>query len=402
MCLSPRVLPNPNRNILSRSTDFAPFYDTESEHLLIPCGRCSVCLQLKQQYLVQRVQMESLDNIILYGMLSYNPETLPVMDVNGFKIKYADIRHFQDMIRLIRKNDNLPDFRYFACTERGGKRHRPHFHFMVFYPKSAVSDDYGRINSWHLQHLQAVFHPFFLERWRHNIGSRKFPIWKPNCTYIQRGFKRNYDLQVIDTISSDCADSAFYITKYSTKFDDYEDRLKSAIRLNTPEAEFKEIWQKIRSKYLMSKGFGNWRSPLVKEHIRKGIDYSLNNKDCFYPVFFSPYSGAQFPLCKYYRQKFITADEDLVFRQRLLAASPTGIISDAQIAEPLAPDVIERKMDAFARVQEQIRVRDVDLSQAFDFLSLEDYNNDDLILTDKSYGINQKLVAEDFESSDDW
>ena len=402
MCLSPRLVSNPNKNILSRSTDFAPFYDTESHHLLVPCGRCSVCLQLKQQYLVQRVQMESLDNIILYGMLSYNPETLPVMDVNGFKIKYADIRHFQDMIRLIRKNDNLPDFRYFACTERGGKRHRPHFHFMLFYPKSALSDDYGRINLWHLQHLQAVFHPFFLDRWRHNIGSRKFPIWKPNCTYIQRGFKRNYDLQVIDTISSDCADSAFYITKYSTKFDDYEDRLKSAIRLNTPEAEFKEIWQKIRSKYLMSKGFGNWRSPLVKEHIRKGIDYSLNNKDCFYPVFFSPYSGAQFPLCKYYRQKFMTAEEDLVFRQRLLAASPTGIISDAQIAEPLAPDVIERKMDAFARVQEQIRARDVDLSQAFDFLSLEDYNNDVLILTDKSYGINQKLVAEDFESSDDW
>lgn len=346
--------------------------------------------------------MESLDNIILYGMLSYNRETLPVLDVNGYKIKYADIRHFQDMIRLIRKNDNLPDFRYFACTERGGKRHRPHFHFMIFYPKDAVSDSYDRINSFHLNHLQAVFHPFFLERWRHNEGSRKFPIWKPNCTYIQRGNRRNYDLQVIDTVSSDCSDSAFYITKYSTKFDEYEDRLKSAIRLNTSESEFSDIWQKIKSRYLMSKGFGNPSSPLVAAHIRKGIEYAINNKDCFYPVFFSPYSGIQFPLCKYYRQKFLTAEEELVFKQRILDMSPTGVISDAQLAEPLTPDQIERKIQAFEITKDQIRRRDVDLSQAFDYLSIEDYNNDDLILTDKDYGKFKKLTSEDFETSLDW
>lgn len=402
MCLSPVPVDNLNRDFLVKRTFLAPYLDTVSSKILVPCGYCAVCLQLKQQYLVQRVQMESLDNIILYGMLSYNPETLPVMDVNGYKIKYADIRHFQDMIRLIRKNDNLPDFRYFACTERGGRRHRPHFHFMIFYPKSAISDDYGLINSWHLQHLQAVFHPFFLERWRHNIGSRKFPIWKPNCNYIQRGFKRNYDLQVVDTVSKDCSDSAFYITKYSTKFDDYEDRLKSAIRLNTSEAEFKDIWQKLRSKYLMSKGFGNWKSPLVKEHILKGIDYSLNNKDCFYPVYFSPYSGMQFPLCRYYRKKFMTADQELVFRQRLLDASPTGVISDAQISEPLTPDQVVRKIDAFEYTKDQIRRRDQDIHQGFDFLSLEDYNIDDLILTDKSYGKIEMLNPMDFESAVDW
>lgn len=402
MCLNPRVLKNPNANILSQNTELAPYFDTSSKMLLVPCGHCAVCLQLKQQYLVQRVQMESLDNIILYGMLSYNSETLPVMDVNGYKIKYADIRHFQDMIRLIRKNDNLPDFRYFACSERGGKRHRPHFHFMIFYPKSAVSDDYGRINSWHLQHLQAVFHPFFLERWRHNVGSRKYPIWKPNCTYMQRGFKRNYDLQVIDTVTSDCSDSAFYITKYSTKFDDYEDRLKSAIRLNTSEAEFKEIWQTLKSKYLMSKGFGNIHSPLVKSHIQKGIDYALSHEDCFYPVYFSPYSGMQFPLCRYYREKFMTADQELVFKRRLLDASPTGVISDAQISEPLTPDQVDRKIEAFEYTKDQIRRRDQDIHQGFDFLSLEDYNNDDLISTDFNYGKSVKLLPEDFETSSDW
>lgn len=402
MCLNPRVLKNVNRNILTQNIDLAPYLDTTYQHVFVPCGRCAVCLQLKQQYLVQRVQMESLDNIILYGMLSYNKETLPVLDVNGYKIKYADIRHFQDMIRLIRKNDNLPHFRYFACTERGGRRHRPHFHFMIFYPKSAVADSYGRINEFHLNHLQAVFHPFFLERWRHNIGSRKFPIWKPNCTYIIRGFKRNYDLQVVDTVTSDCSDSAFYITKYSTKFDDYEDRLKSAIRLNTSESDFKEIWQKVKSRYLMSKGFGNWRSPMVYEHIRKGIEYSLSHDDCFYPVYFSPYSGAQFPLCRYYRSKFLSSSEEVVFKQRLLSASPTGIISDAQITEPLTVDQIERKIQSFEVTKDQIRRRDMDLSQAFDFLSLEDYNNDDLILTDENYGKIFKLDPVDFETSEDW
>lgn len=402
MCLSPIPIDNSNRDFLFKRTWLSRYYDCESAKILVPCGHCAVCLQLKQQYLVQRVQMESLDNIILYGMLSYNKETLPVLDVNGYKIKYADIRHFQDMIRLIRKNDNLPHFRYFACTERGGKRHRPHFHFMIFYPKLAVADSYGRINEFHLNHLQAVFHPFFLERWRHNVGSRKFPIWVPNCTYKQRGFKRNYDLQVVDTVTSDCSDSAFYITKYSTKFDDYEDRLKSAIRLNTSESDFKEIWQKIKSKYLMSKGFGNWRSNLVKEHIRKGIDYSLSHYECYYPVYFSPYSGAQFPLSPYYRKKFLTMEEDIVFRERLLAASPTGNISDAQISDPLTVDQIERKIEAFEVTKDQIRRRDMDLSQAFDFLSLEDYNNDDLILTDENYGKIFKLDPVDFETPEDW
>ena len=346
--------------------------------------------------------MESLDNIILYGMLSYNKESLCSINVNGYNIKYADVRHFQDLIRLIRMHEDLPNFRYMACSERGGKRHRPHWHFMVFYPKSAVCDSYNRINEFHLWNLQSTFWPLFLKYWRSNRGGRKFPIWVPKLTYQQKGHKRNYDLQVIDTVTKDCSDSAFYITKYSTKFDDYEQRLKSAIRLNTTEEDFKEIWSKVRSRFIWSKGFGNIHSPLVKDHIRKGIDYALEHEDCFYPVFFSPYSGQQFPLSPYYRKKFVTADEELVFKSRILACSPTGNISDAELSEPLTADQVARKIDNFERVKDEIRKRDFDLNLYFDIHNEEDYNNVNLLNTDSEYGKIVRLTPEDFFPADDW
>lgn len=346
--------------------------------------------------------MESLDNIILFGMLSYNKESLCSLDVNGYNIKYADVRHFQDMIRLIRKNEDLPSFRYMACSERGGKRHRPHWHFMIFYPKSAISDSYNRINEFHLWHLQSLMHPLFLKYWRTNRGSRRYPLWSPKLTYVQKGYNRNYDLQVIDTVTKDCSDSAFYITKYTTKFDDYEQRLKSAIRLNVNEDDFKDIWSKVRSRFIWSKGFGNVRSPLVYEHIRKGIDYALQHEECFYPIYFSPYSGQQFPLSPYFRKKFVTADEELIFRERILASSPTGVISDAELSEPLTPDQIARKIEAFEHTKDSIRKRDFDVYQYFDYLSEDDFNNDNLLMTDKEYGISKRLTPEDFETSFDW
>lgn len=402
MCLSPNLVKNPNHNVYVQHSSLSSFYDWQSEYIVVPCGRCPVCLALKQSYLVQRVQMESLDNIIFFGMLSYNPETLPSIDVNGYNIKYADIRHFQDMIRYIRSHEDLPKFRYFACTERGGKRHRPHFHFMIFYPKSSIHTDYTRIKDFHLMDLQSKLWDIFLKYWRHNVGCRKFPVWEPNLTYRQLGNKRNYDFQFVDTISSDCSDSAFYITKYSTKFDDYEDKLKSAIRLNTSEEEFKQIWQKVKSRYLMSKGFGNIYSKKVYDHIRKGIDYSLSNKDCFYPVYFSPFSGQQFPLSPYLRSKFLHASESLVFKERILSMSSTGVISDAELSDPLTPDLIERKFYDFKKLQEHVSKRDQDLSQGFDYLSLEDYNNSKLILTDDQYGKISRLSQEDFELTLDW
>lgn len=402
MCLSPVLVKNTNKNILSKNIDLSYVSDTSSTFIYVPCGHCPVCNALRQQYLAQRVQMESLDNVIMFGTLTYNKTTLPSLNVNGFNIKYADVRHFQDMVRLIRKDKVLNPFRYFAVSEFGGKKHRPHWHFMIFYDKKYISDYPDRLNHWQLDALQGQVWPVFLKYWRHNVGSRKFPDWKPNCDYFQRGFKRNYDLSVVDTITEDCSDSAFYITKYSTKFSDYVDRLHSAIRLNTSESDFKEIWKKVKPHRLMSKGFGNPYSDKVREHIRNGIIHSLNDKDCFYPLYFSPYTGQSFPLSPYFRSKFLTADEALIFKERLLSASPTGIITDAEIGIPLTPDEIDKRFHEQKKIDSMISARDGYYSDCLDYLNKDDFNLSDLLLTDEHYGQVIKLNSEDFATPDDW
>lgn len=402
MCLSPQIIENPNYNAFSRNSRFSYVTDTISRYIVVPCGRCPVCVALKQSYFIQRVQMESIDNIIFYGTLTYNNETLPSIDVNGYNIKYADIRHFQDMIRLIRKNESsIPKFRYFACSEFGGKRHRPHFHFLIFYPKSEICDNPRRIQPFHLLHLQRFFHPLFLKYWRHNEGSRKFPIWVPNCTYTVKRDKRNYDLKVIDTVTDDCSDVAFYVSKYTTKFSDYVDRLKSALYFNLPEDKYRETWNLVKPRFLMSKHFGNIYSLDVIRHIRKGIDFALDH-DLFYPIFISPTSGKHFPLAPYYRSKFLTCDEALIFKERILSKSPTGNISDAEISDPLSPSEVLQKFVKFDRTKSLIRSRDCDIAPELDYMNLSDFNLSDFLNTDLLYGQTLKLDPKDLESSDDW
>lgn len=403
MCLTPVSIKNVNRNILSQNNDFSLYTDVDDDYILVPCGHCPVCVALKQQYLVQRVQMESLDNVILYGMLSYNSQTLPSININGYNIKYADVRHFQDMIRYIRSWEvNVPHFSYFAQSEFGGRKHRPHWHFMIFIPKTSIVDNPDRLNSWHLDAVQGQYWPIFLKYWRHNVGSRKHPVWIQNLTYNQRGYKRNYDLQVIDTISRDCADSAFYITKYSTKASDYVDRLKSALFFNLSESEFREKWDIVKPKRLMSKGFGNPTSANVVSHIRKGIEFALKDEDCFYPVFFSPYSGASFPLCPYFRKKFLSFDEELIFKKRILSHSPTGLIGDAELGEKLTPYEIEQRYIRFEKTKKMIDARDGYFSDGTDFLGSDNHNLFNFLSTDVNYGKSFKLSQEDFDPSDDW
>lgn len=403
MCLSPTKIPNPNRNIFSKNANNHEYTDTDSSYIYVPCGHCATCLALKQSYLVQRVQMESLDNVILFGMLSYKNSALSFKNINGFNIKYANIKDFQNFIYYLRHDKVLPPFRYFACSEFGGKKHRPHWHFMIFYPKEylILNDVFGRPTITGLWDLQTKYFPIFLKYWRRNKGSRKFPIWDNLCHYVNSHGRRNFDLQFVDTVSRDCSDAAFYITKYSTKFDDYVDRLKSAIRLNTDPDEFYEIWNTVKPRYLMSKGFGNIHSQKVIDHINNGIRLSVDDPSCLYPIFISPYTGQHFPLCPYFRKKFLSAHDALIFKQRILNLSPTANISDAEFLTELTPFEVKQKIDRFEKVKHVIASRDDDpLSLMYGF----DDNNtlDSFLLTVKDYGTIKKFASEIEIPYDDW
>lgn len=399
MCLSPTLVKNTNLNILSQNTELAPYYDTSSHHIYVPCGHCASCIALKQQYIVQRVQMEEKDNLIFMGMLSYNNETLPVIDVNGYPIKYADPRHIQDMFRYIRKWENLLPFRYMSVSEFGGadgKTHRPHWHFFFFYPKESINTIFRNITRADCDDLQVRFWHMFLKYWRHNVGTRKNPVWRPNLTYKCVGRKRNYDLQYVDS-SQDFSGAPFYVSKYVTKSSSYVDRLKSALYFNLDSEEFKKTWQLVKPRFLFSKGFGNPYSDNVARHIRLGIDTALNDSDAVYPYYISPHNGSIFPLAPYYRKKFVTAEEELVFKSRLLALSETDVISDLPDTMTLQEKI--QKIDRFQKVKKFIQARDEDLSQ---LLNEDSFSVDSNLLNSISDGNIQKTLFMDFEPFADW
>lgn len=124
MCLSPILIKNVNYGYHAnslRGAGLAKYKDTESQYIAVPCNNCPVCISLRQNYFVQRVQMESLDSAIFFFTLTYNNETLPSVTVTDRKITYCDITHIQKMFKRIRKRNLLPKFKYVVTCERGIK-----------------------------------------------------------------------------------------------------------------------------------------------------------------------------------------------------------------------------------------------------------------------------------------
>lgn len=105
MCLSPFLVKNINYGIKHK---YRKYIDTTSTFIAVPCGRCPVCLSLKQQYLVQRVQMEALSHDLYFMTLTYNNDMLPVKTIGEFTFAYVDISDFQKMVKMIRKHEDLP------------------------------------------------------------------------------------------------------------------------------------------------------------------------------------------------------------------------------------------------------------------------------------------------------
>lgn len=309
MCLSPILIKNVNYGNTSK---FAYIKDTTSQYIPVPCGRCSVCLALKQQYIVQRVQMESLSHDLYFGTLTYNNESLPVVTSGDFRLNYVDISDWQKMLKMIRKHENLPKFRYLLVTEYGGRRHRPHIHFLLSFPKDESQTLADR------RSFELRLFSIFLKYWKRNYGSTRFPVWNQLCTYKRTLKSYNYDLHYLDPYASSKGldDVAFYVSKYVLKYDQWVDKLKSKLFFNLPESEYVRVWNLIRPRRLLSKGFGSFDDPKVIDHIHKGINFALNDPRALFPYFISPVNGNTFPLCPYYSDKFLTLQDLEVFNSR--------------------------------------------------------------------------------------
>ena len=303
LCLSPNLIKNPNYGL---SAGINRLKDTTSQYIYVPCGHCSQCVSVRQMYLVQRVQMESLDNHLFFCTLTYNDEFLPVKEVNGYNIRYADLKHLQLLFKRVR-NGNLfgRPFRHFAVSERGKENGRPHFHVLLVLPKYD-SDDFNTCLN-----LEKRLYDVVLSNWVVNVGSHRVPDYKPLCTfrskYLFGRWFSNYDLHYLNPSLSKngVSECAFYVLKYMMKPSIKENRLQQALRLNLDPDEYDVIWQIVKSRWTSSHGFGlglyhTFQSYHIVKYLRDCIKKTPS--DSLFPCYFSPFVGNSFPLSPFYKK----------------------------------------------------------------------------------------------------
>lgn len=344
MCLNPHYIKNVNhfnRNVGLNVLNSNTYY------IAVPCGVCSSCLALKQSYIIQRCQLESIDNDLWFCTLTYNNESLPVTSVNGRKIRYAWLKDLQNWLKMLRKYDVFKgSFRYLAVSEFGGKGHRPHWHVIFSTPKNPKSNYYDILDK------ERYLHDELLKYWRRNLGSTRKPIWQNLLTYVVRGSKRTYDFHYVNPSFSRTGedDVGFYVTKYVLKFDDYVKRLKSGLYFNLSSEKFKEIWSLVKPKFLLSKGFGDIHNEKAINYVKHCIQTSLKDDKNIYPLFINPVTGQEFPLAPYLRRKFLSVEDEYEFYERKGANNYLDY-------EDLTVTEYQQKVQKFDRVRKVIASR---------------------------------------------
>lgn len=259
MCISPIRIKNPNRGFSRNKAvnGLAYLKDTTSAYINIPCGVCKECVAVRQQSVVQRLQMESRFNYMFFNTLTYSNEMLPRFTCStGYRIRFADVSDVQNMVKRIRNDDLFGrPFRYFCVSELGTRSGRPHFHILWLVPRYDDDDCYVPIV------LEKRLTDVVKSQWQRNVGSKRVPVYKPLCKFIRcvtrQGVKSTFDLHYVSSDLFHDQDSvSFYVTKYMMKPSDKAQRLQQALRLNLPEDEYDEVWKLVKPRWIASKMLG--------------------------------------------------------------------------------------------------------------------------------------------------
>lgn len=392
MCLSPIRIRNPNAGMKGMAS--TRLKDTSSAFINVPCGVCSECVAVKQMNFVQRIQMESLTNHLFFITLTYNNEMLPSVGTStGYTIRYADISDVQDMFKRLRKRNAFGrPFRYFGVSELGSEKGRPHFHLLCCLPKED-SDTLGDCLT-----FESILFREVLSEWRRNVAlawskkkqryvvNTRNPEYKPLCTYVRkmiRGkLRTNYDCHYVNPIlsSGQEADVAFYVLKYMMKPSNRVVRLQQALHINLPEDEYEEIWNVVRPRHFESEAFGLGQCvveagkcpkyvvhPKVLAYLRDCVIRS--KKDFPSPRFYSPVTGASFPLARYYQgfPEIYSVQDALDFYKN----DPKRLTDNVSISDDVHVSQLIKKVDDFDKLVKQ--VSDYDSA-----LNLEDFFDEDI------------------------
>lgn len=332
MCITPIQIPNRNlvprkpytRNWLRVGSPMS-LKDCTSQYINVPCGHCPECIQKKQNDFVQRCQMESMDTYQYMVTLTYDNKHLPkLVSSLGEVFYYADYHHIQSTIKRVRKYFQRP-FRFVATSERGGKRHRPHWHLILFVPK--LPEDSlltGKV-------LESELFDLFKTHWSKNIGTNRKPIYEPFFQYVRYyshgRVHTNYDLHLIEPrLKADgkmdtMQDVSFYVSKYLCKYNDNKLRIK--VKNNYTPTESHYIMETIKCRRITSVSFGSrdfsghiaspdkrlFPQEAINSYVRECIERSKQQKLEF-PTFFY-LEGQNYPLSGYLRKKFLTMQDAL-------------------------------------------------------------------------------------------
>lgn len=113
-CANPQIVPR-------RDLDLDEHDDRH--FMVVPCGKCELCVQrLKRMWTLRIRQESSMNSDNLFATLTYDNEHVP------FNIAYED---FQVFVKRFRKKYR---FRYYVASEYGSPKRtwRPHFHVIFF------------------------------------------------------------------------------------------------------------------------------------------------------------------------------------------------------------------------------------------------------------------------------
>ena len=364
MCDNPTLIKNVNFG--AKNTGINYYKDCIHKMIYVPCGHCKSCIAIRQMNVVQRMQMEEKYNHLFFCTLTYNDESLPhITTSTGYKIAYADNQDFIKMAKRLRlKNAFGRPFRYYAVTELGSKGGRPHLHAIFMVPKEPGDNFLTAMN------LESTMYMAVLQEWRRNYSTNKFkPEYRPLCTYVQKWvfgkLKSTYDLHYIDSKQTDegIADAAFYVIKYMMKKSTRETRLQQALKLNLPEAEYEEIWKKIKSKHFESENFGQlWEywykdgkkvGKTIKRETYEYIQPGIRSENTEYPVFYNTASGRTFPLARYYKRNLLTLDDaEYYYQKRKRKDIPTAY-QETEIPEETRAKTNARKLQSHINLQEE-------------------------------------------------
>lgn len=314
MCLNPLLIPNPNLGIKS-SKVFKK--DTVSQYIPIPCGHCSECMANRAIGLIQRCELEELTGIPFMITLTYSDSMIPKYKLsNGKEITYADFKDLTNMFKRLKKYGAVGrPFRYLAVSERG-KKGRPHFHILLFLQRYDGDTAYTYLN------LENHLFETFKKAWTRNVGSNKFPDYKPLFEFHSRRLAgktySNYDCHYVapSTLDGSSIGASYYVSKYVMKRDEKTIKLQRYLRLNLPFEEYQKVWSKVKTGMRSSLNFGfglyNYNAKLVSridrfklleslptfEHLSKSISRSIDTQDS--PKYFKLSDGKPLPLSRYF------------------------------------------------------------------------------------------------------